>query len=190
MKTYNDYAQLAHDNNLKCGHVTGGRNGYPTPYLGAFINGFNTFEEAEKFAEKHNGEIRVSKARDGWSVVELAGYRTEAFDARCYVKDLGDDYSLVNSLKEYINEVECTTEAIRESINEDDHEEYASVLDNALKNIVHVAKTVDFEKYSLAIGNGSYEEVRKTMMSYHEDVWGWSIGVFFDRYSQEEEETE
>lgn len=175
MKTYNDYAQLAHDNGLSCHHVTGGMNGYPTPYLGAFIDGFENYQEAEKFKEEHGGEIIVSRTRAGWSVVEKYGYRNEPFEARHYVEDLGDNYEEVTpqDVKDWIADYSSDDEP-----NEKALKNLAELLEKAKEDEAKGLATV-------AYGTEYHDSVAKTMMGYSEDVWGWSIGVFFDH----EEET-
>jgi len=163
MKTYNDYAQLASDQNLKCGHVTGGNNGYPTPYLGAFIYGFDDYVQAEQFINENSGEIVLCKQKNGWDVWEQHGSmlpRTRPLTAEDYVEDLGDNYTL-------IDDYESAIDFISEFENPEDYKQ-------ELVNL-------DWEKQSVVFGNGSYEVVEKQMMSYHEDVTTWVVGVFFDR---------
>lgn len=96
METYNDYAQLASDNNLKCGHVTGGRNGYPEPYLGAFIHGFDSYRDIENFVVNLGGRVVLCKQRDGWGVFEKHSNRTSPLTADDYIGDLGENATIVD----------------------------------------------------------------------------------------------
>lgn len=55
--------------------VTGAIDNYPTPYLGAFVYGFKTWEQVEAFHATHGGEIGSGYWKHGWHVCHYKGKR-------------------------------------------------------------------------------------------------------------------
>lgn len=175
MKTYNDYAQLAHDNNLKCGHVTKAKNGYPTPYAGALIYGFDTYAQAEQFQANRGGKIALCKEKDGWDVWEQHGSMlpiTRPLTAYDYLTDLGDNATLVDS--EFLF---AQLEELQESGLENDL--VAAELRMLAKHFDILYKC-EGNNQTMYLYNGTYDVIDNEMMSYHEDVTTWTVGVLFE----------
>jgi hypothetical protein len=173
MTTYNDYAQLAADNNLKCGHVTGGSNGYPTPYLGAFIHGFDTYEQAENFVVNKGGRMVLCKQKNGWDVWEKHSNRVSPLCASDYLDDLGDDVEIVDSeyLFSQLNELQESRL---------DNDLVAAELRMLAKHFETLYKCEGNNK-TFYLYNGTCDTIDNEMMSYHEDVTTWTVGVLFEK---------
>ena len=172
MKKYNDYAQLAHDNSLKCGHVTGGSNGYPTPYLGAFIHGFDTYEQAQDFIKQYGGYTALCKQKNGWDVWEKHSNRVSALMAEDYLTDLGDDVEIVDSEYLFYQLNELQESGL-------DNDLVAAELRMLAKHFETLYKCEGNDK-TFYLYNGTYDTIDNEIMSYHEDVTTWTVGVFFD----------
>jgi len=174
MKTYNDYAQLAADSNLKCGHVTGGRNGYPEPYIGAFVHGFDNYEQAFDFAQQNGGYTAICKQKDGWQVWEGGKPFPRPLTAQNYLSDLGENYGI------------ASIDDVNRELSYKDHEPETILELEYLK-----AKLVEAKENETVIqyGYAYHDTIPSEMMSYHEDVTTWTVGVFFARQNQNEEES-
>jgi hypothetical protein len=136
--------------------VTGGNNGYPEPYLGRFIGGFENVAQAVDFTVKAGGQIAIAHWRDGWHNVDLRN--PHYILAEPFTPDdipFGDDYVVVSSkqdLEWYILE----------------GFEMAGTPDN-----------VDWEKESLVYCLGVYRDrYPKEMMKYSHDTHHNEIGVW------------
>lgn len=87
-----DFIELAVENNLEIIDTTSECNGYPRNIQKAIV-GFETFEEAEELAKKHNLRIEVFKSQDGWNFWYRTGNAAfEPFERE--EEDFGDDYFL------------------------------------------------------------------------------------------------
>lgn len=171
MKTYNDYAQLTSDNNLKCEHITGSANGYPTPYLGAFIHGFDNFDEALVFAENNDGQTVLCKKRDGWNTVTLHSVMFRELNYKDYLEDLGELYRVINKDEIFYLLSELQDSGLDCDLLADELRDIAKLSDQLNEcegNNEVLIKNMDTDEYFTS---------KKTMMSYHEDVWTWTVGV-------------
>ena len=180
MRTYNDYAQLAFDNGLHCGHVTGGNNGYPSPYFGAFIYGFDNYQEAQNFLDANGGSMVICKKRDGWNVWQKHGETSRPLTAEDYLQDLGDNYSTITQ-----SDVFQELDNLQRDISPAElHEELARLAYWAeeLETASECDETVIINPM------GETERVSNNLMRYNEDVWTWNVGVFFDRDAEPQDE--
>jgi len=81
---YDKVRAVARAAGLKSRDITGARNGYPEPFLGIFISGFDTFEAAKRFAQEHHGDVGTAEYRDGWQMVNRFYYCREAIDTESW----------------------------------------------------------------------------------------------------------
>ena len=73
--------------------TTTNRTGYPSELKKAVI-GFDTYEEAEAYAEEHDMSIESFFQKDGWSLWARDGYPLHAF--QLHASDFSDDYRQYN----------------------------------------------------------------------------------------------
>lgn len=168
MKTINELTKI---------DITSGINGYPEDVRIGYI-GFNNIDEAIKFAEEVGGNVVLFKKRDGWHFWNNGGSKLEELTASDYVDDLGDNY--------HIASVADTKDTIRELLQTLEGEE----LIDALKKQIEILEELEKAEYDETVicGYGSYYETCKDkMMSYHEDVWTYEIGVEPARESTDSE---
>lgn len=161
--------------NLNVTDVTKGMNGYPVPFIGKFVDGFSDYGEAVKFALEHSAEIQMAHSRNGWSVVELNGYVTEAFYANEMKRDESDEIAGCDEeLKDILYahyEVLCGNDEIP-SLDLD------NVKNNADAEYQRL-KTTDWSKTNLVFTNGDHTlTIPARCMSYNYDTHNYSIGVF------------
>jgi hypothetical protein len=171
MKTYNDFAQLAYDNDLKCGHVTKAINGYPTPYARAFIYGFDTYAQAEEFKASNGGEITLCRQKDGWQVWEGCGGISRPLLADDFLTGLGDNYA------------QLTREDIFTELGNLDKNMPLLELSGELQRLTdwagELATAERTNLVTIITPSGELDFVDEEMMSYHEDVTTLTVGVFF-----------
>lgn len=166
--------EIACANNLTMKEITKGYNDYPKGLGTCAIIGFETFEEAEEFAKNHKGEIGQFKIRDGHGFLVYKGHATEPYNVHDYLRKLGDDYYLVtNNVKQYTEEV---LQRCSEADNLDDAKD---ILDKAIDIREEIVNR--HEGQSVIIYKGRYfETVDSEFMSFHEDVYTFYVGVYFE----------
>lgn len=107
-----DFIKLAEEKNLNLIETTSEANGYPRNLQKAII-GFESYEEAEKLAEKYGLEIEMFERRDGWDLWARRERILNAFDmANIYVEE-GYDFYKVMSFEEF-----CEREDVQGSLKE------------------------------------------------------------------------
>lgn len=165
--------------------ITTGMNGYPQGLGNYAVIGFDSFADAEKFADENGCEVHLFKVRDGHQLWSNCGRKYEPLKASEYISDLGDDYSEVDNstdyiqdrLKELANDFDGDFDTLKKFIA--DQEEILEEVENAEKDEVVI---VNCGKYS--------ETIKAELMSYHEDVTTLSIGVFVEGGIEESEDEE
>lgn len=91
MNKYELFRELAGNNNLQFIETTSGANGYPENLEPALI-GFETFEDAEKFASENGLQTYIFHKRDGWQLWERKNPAYEPFNISA--EDYGDNYNM------------------------------------------------------------------------------------------------
>lgn len=103
MANYGKMNELASEYDLQFVETTSGRNGYPENLKPALV-GFDTFEDAENFAQEHGLDTWLLHKRDGWQLWNRVYSVYEPMSISC--EDYGDDYNLytASSLECYFEE--------------------------------------------------------------------------------------
>jgi hypothetical protein len=148
-------------------------NGYPSFIGKVAYTGFESFEEAQALATELGGEIHKIYYRDGQSLPESRGRVWAAFTASDYVNDLGENYS--------IETVASVTEALADC-DEDRRDELEYILSECSSAKENEVVVTGYGKY--------YETIPATMMSYHEDVHNYEIGVVVENQTEDEDDAE
>lgn len=147
--------------------ITSGMNGYPENLRNGYI-GFDSIKEAEQFASDTNGTVALLHKRDGWHFYKSKGNAFKPLTVFDYIEDLGDNY--------YSVDVNSIRELIAGNVQEVDDDKLLSFL----KDQVEILEELDKATYDQTVicGYGKfYETVLNEMMSYHEDVHSYVIGV-------------
>jgi len=166
------------ENNLKIVEITHAYNDYPKNLGDLAVIGFDNYDEAYEYANKYSGEISLLKTRDGWHFWHNLGYRGNPLTCNDYLNDLGDDYSLMNR-KDAINIFKLRmTEAI--NAFDGDFKDLDDIYKNYEETFEHIYCLNDDENVICYLET-YYETVKDTMMSYHEDVYTYTIGVVFTK---------
>jgi len=129
---------------------------------------FDNFSDA-----KAAGETFLFKKRDGqeWSD---AGRKYEPLTSYDYLQSLGDDFTEINNLEFYKEEIILALE--------NDEFQEATTLLKSLNDLEKQLSELNEDEILINHGVGV---VKKQMMSYHEDVTTWSIGVYLDEEENE-----
>jgi len=159
--------------------VTGGANGYPSPALGVFTYGFESYAEAEAYAEDNGGEVGLAEWKNGWFNCRYIGSIRQPLDiAQCLNSE-------THNVQMYFSRQEALEELFeRMQDKQDDLDWLVSVLE-------YPAET--YEKNFVAVLNGcNVEAYPKEALSFHYDVTTSCIGVYksYAHMSDEEEEEE
>lgn len=164
---------------MKAIEITAALNGYPEHLHRGYI-GFKTFEEAENFAKKYDGEVVELRRRDGWQLWVNRGriYEPLKVDAETY----GDDFRTVSSVEEWEDDCHDTLVALLD--DSADLEEISANVSN-MKDILEKVRGLDENEAVLLCCGEFYDIIKTKTMSYHEDVWYHEVGVSIDGYNDE-----
>lgn len=160
--------------NLEYIDTTSQANGYPCRLKKAVI-GFESFEQAQEFADEYNLNLEVFKKRDGWAF----WYRTrnkafEPFVRTC--EDYGDDYRFFESSDQF----EFFENEVRDIlVNCTDFEEAKQVIENAEKVYDEICNLSDDEFVVTRCGS-YYDTIKKKTMQYEYDTHHYAIGVILN----------
>ncbi len=161
--------------------ITYGSNGYPKGLGDYGVIGFNTFEDAEKFAEENDCKVHLFQIRDGHSLWENRGAIYRALTSEDYLKDLGENYFYADNNNDSYREI---LEDLAQKFDGD-----FSYLKAYIATVEEIQNEVEkcCDDEIVIIANGLYfETVKKEIMSYHEDVTRYVLGVFVERMEEED----
>jgi succinate dehydrogenase/fumarate reductase flavoprotein subunit len=147
-------------------------NGYPNFTGLTAYTGFETFEQAEAFANEVGGKLHSIYNRNGQSLPESRGQVWSAYTAEDYVNDLGDNYSI-----ETLDSIE---DAIKWADSEEQKLNFEEIRDEILKCKENEVVVSGYGKYC--------ETIESTLIRYHEDVHNWEIGVVVDENNNQDDE--
>lgn len=153
--------------------VTKGLNGYPTPFIGQFVHGFASFEEAQRIASELGGIVVEARWKDGWNVVELHGEAFELIKASDINR--GGNYTIVSSIDEIIAE----SNVLISQLDEEDDIEAITAIQFGTEDLVNECKQVDWLTEVVVLCEGEYvETVKRQAMFASFDSNNRAIGVF------------
>lgn len=150
--------------------ITYSRTDYPKGLGDMMITGFDTFEEATKLAEENDLEVHLFQTRDGWTFWHDKGKCYTPLTIDDYVSDLGDNAGLVE------NDLGMFDDIIKHS---DSYEEIED-LKAAKLELQEELNAVPSDHTLIWNGHSDNREViANEMMSYHSDVYTYSIGLLY-----------
>lgn len=171
MKNQELLETLAYENGLEyITTVDRGNNGYPRGMCGA-ITGFDSWEQAENFANENGLHLIRLHKRDGWQMYERLDTMWEPFkpeaswygDAYAFYtnEDLEDFYE--NEVKEFLGDFD----------NMDDLQDF---LDRR-KKLYEELTVIDESQYVVTLNGDYYETIDRECMSFNEDTHLYVVGA-------------
>lgn len=170
MADYAKMRELASEYNLHFVETTSARNGYPENLATALV-GFNSFEDAEKFAKEHGLDTWLLHKRDGWELWNRVHSVYEPMSITC--EDYGDNYNLYmpSSLENYFeDEIKPCLE------NFDNIEDMRNFLDNQ-EEIMDELEQCDEDEAVITYCGSFYETIKLHPMEWEHDTHNYIIGV-------------
>lgn len=170
MADYEKMNELASENNLQFVETTSGRNGYPENLKPALV-GFDTFEDAEKFAQEHGLDTWLFHKRDGWQLWNRVSSVYEPMSIN--YEDYGDNYNLYTAveLENYFeNEVKPCLE------NFDNIEGLREFLDKQ-ETIMDELENLNEDEAVVTYCGAYYETIQLHPMEWGHDTHNYIIGV-------------
>ena len=166
--------------------ITDGINGYPK-HVHRGVIGFETYEQAKKFAEEHDGDVYSFRKRDGWDLWESLGRIDHDYDLQSFYNngEMGEwrEFDKENDfdyMKELLND--CDVNDIDKMRNIIGNFSDLCEAQAHLEDDEFLAWNIDYETMYC-------QAEKKRVMSFHEDVWTYAIGVSFsEMYPEEIEE--
>ena len=168
---------IAIERGLSVKEITYGMNGYPSNLGDRAVIGFDSFEDAEKFASEFGGIISHFETKNGWRFWNNRGEAYKAYSFQDYLNDLGDNYYLVDE------------STINDHIKKNLHN-LVEDFDGDFKSIVEyieysndLLSEIEWAGYDEVVitNNYSFSTIKKTMMGYHEDNTSYAIGVLIEK---------
>ena len=159
------------ENTLTKIEITGGSNGYPEPHLGNALIDFDTFEEAQKFADANDTEVCLFHQRDGWHSWENQGTIYRPLTDSDLFDNMGENYY------PYTKEDEAN---YRERIAEMSEDESLEDIKQAIENLIELkeeAEKAGEDMIVIVYENRYYETIDRVMMSCNHDTHQYAIGV-------------
>lgn len=168
--TYEQFRELAGNNNLQFIETTSGRNGYPE-HLRPGLIGFETYEQVEVFAKDRNLSVELFHRRDGWQLWERGGYITEALQVR--VEYFGDDFNSYKPDKlDFFYEYEIAP-VLDVFQNLDELKEFIKAQEEIMQEL---EKCEDDEIVITHLGK-YYKTIKQKTMEFAHDTHHYAIGV-------------
>lgn len=177
MNNYERFRELADNNDLQFIETTNGANGYPQELQPALI-GFETFEEAEDFAQEHNLDVWLFHKRGGWQLWERKNLAYEPMTIT--PDDYGDDYNMFtpDELDDYYdNEVKPCL------YNFDDFDSLKTFVDEQ-ESIMDELERCNENEAVITYCNEYYDTIKVKSMEWGHGIHKYIIGV---KYKNEED---
>lgn len=166
-----DFFDIANIEKLQVIETTSAINGYPQDLKNALI-GFDSFEDAERVANRYGLSIEIFTKRDGWELYYRTGNSAYS-EIEVSAEDYGDDYrsfTLSDYEDFYLNEVQ---ERISEFNNFDDVSKFLE----AKKKIYEAIEDLEADEMVLTRCGEYYDTVKIITMSHYYDTKTTVIGI-------------
>lgn len=182
---------LSEMGNLRMRDVTLNPNGYPEPYIGAFVDGFGSMDELKEFIGKFGGDIAIAHSKDGWHNCELSGALIgRPIEEFTIIPDgYGDDYTIIMNREELEREAACILDEVKKSPEEiaemdaAEKKEYELRMDRhqeKVDELMNVSMHINWDKNCVILRDGYVHDTpAKKSMSISLDTNHATIGVFF-----------
>lgn len=176
INTLDNFIQETLDNNFRLIQINTDANGYPKE-LGSYgAIEFNTFKDAEDFCAKNGGETCQFMTRQGHTFWRKIGESLQAFDYTYYLDKCNDNVNYT-TLSE---ETERFFEQLKDVIEDKDFEELENRI-NKHKICLNFFDKLKDDEVAIYNGNSdSLESCKHEFMQFSEDVYTYSIGVYFN----------
>lgn len=165
--------------------TTSGMNGYPRNLKNATV-GFDTFEEAQEYAQQYGGYIMSFHRRDGWQLWERGNGVCEPYTIT------EDDYGTGHELLEYgsIDEENFCDLYIKQALEGVDDVQSISEIVKDAAEIWDYYKNLD-EGEAVHIQEGRYcDTIETKTMSWSYDTHNYIIGVLDDDTQDTDDEND
>jgi len=174
--TLESFIQQIEDSNLRLIQINTDANDYPKG-LGSYgAIGFNTFKDAEDFCKKNGGEICQFKTRQGHTFWRKIGESFQAFDYTYYLDKCNDNVNYTT----LSDEKERFFEQLKDVIEEKDFEQLEDRI-NKHKICLNFFDRLNGDEVAIYNGNNdTLESCKHEFMQFSEDVYTYSIGVYFN----------
>jgi hypothetical protein len=160
--------------------ITQGMNGYPE-WLGDYaVIGFQTWDDAQQFADTYGGDINLYHRRTGWHLWENLGRVWEPFTPNDFIQKFSDNYNIETNDPEQV--------ADRLKSLADSFEGDMDKLKSQLAEISELWEKVEQapEEYAVVSYCGAYfDTLHPLSMWICHDTHHWSIGVSIENQPTE-----
>jgi hypothetical protein len=178
MKTLENFKIATDNNGLQLIQFNTNGNDYPSG-LGSYgaIN-FDTFNDAEQFSRDNGGVVGIFQTRQGHTFWRFEGETDSEFNYFDYLERCGD-YLNETTL---VNEEENFWDALNYDLQSDcqDYEELKALIKKHDKTIELFENCKDNEVVVYDNNRNILYTLPKKMMQFTEDVFSYSIGVYFN----------
>ena len=164
---------IAESEGLKYGEVTKSRNDYPSGLGDYAILGFETFAEAEEFAEQYGLTVNLFRRRDGHQFWYNEGPKEGPLTSNDYLRHLGDNYWEASLDSEY--------EILKEKVNDNAPLDEVDDFVQRLMAISNALNECGEDEVVIVSHDTEPTTIDKEIMTFHEDVTTWVVGVFANR---------
>lgn len=170
MRTRNEILDIADSEGLTIIETTSERSGYPCALQKAIV-GFNTFKDAEEFADKYEMSLCTFTQKEGWNLWYRGNKPYEPL--KITASDYGGDYN----------------ELTRESLEYFFEEHVSPILENCtsiqdVKDVIEMMEelkeeleTADDNQLVITYRGEYYETIQKESMEWSHDGRTYIIGV-------------
>lgn len=164
-----DFLELANEFTLI--ETTSESNGYPRNLRKAII-GFNTFEEAEELAEKHDLSIEMFERRDGWDLWTRRDLIFRPFDMTSIYVEEGYDFYKHVSFEDF-----CEREDVIGHLKDcADFDEMSTWLEN-FKELFEEIEELKENEILIKDNDGNTFVSKEYAMQYSYDTHNYAIGL-------------
>ena len=164
-----DFLELANEFTLI--ETTSEANGYPRNLRKAII-GFESYEEAEKHAEKHGLSIEMFERRDGWDLWTRRDRIFKPFDMASIYTEEGYDFYKNISFEEF-----CEREDVHGQLKEcANFDEMSAWLEN-FKELFEEIETLKEGEILIKDNYGNTFVSKEYTMQYSYDTHNYAIGL-------------
>lgn len=174
--TLENFIQEVEGNKLRLIECNTQSNDYPSG-LGCYgAIGFDTYEEAVSFAKDNGGEVGSFQTRQGHTFWRYEAAKFKAFSYEDYLNKCNGNVNYT-TLSE---ETENFWNAVSNDKDDEDFEHLKIIVEDHQKTIDFFENLSDDEIGIYNGNNNTLESCKHEFMQFSEDVFTYSIGVYFN----------
>lgn len=176
MQTLENFKTATDNNGLQLIQINTNGNDYPSG-LGSYgAIKFDTFKDAEKFRQDNGGEVGIFKTRQGHTFWRFEGATDSEFNYDDYLEKCGDSVN-ETTLR---NEIENFWDAVNYEVENQDYQDLKELIKKHDKTIELFENCKDNEVVVYDNNRDILYTLPTKMMQFNEDVFSYSIGVYFN----------